>query len=381
MANPEHLNLLKQGVKEWNEWRDSHPNIKPDLSKADLSWVDLRVADLSRANFSRADLRYADLTRANLIRANLSHAHLLSANFDDARIDEANLSSAYLYSANLNLAKLSRANLSSANLQNANLSKAYLAQAVLNKAMFGGTVLAFIDLSRVMGLGDIKHMAPSELSNHTIHLSQGMLPEVFLRGCGLSDWEIESAKLHQPGLSNEEINDILYKIHDLRAHQAIQINPLFISYSHADSLFVDKIEIYLSQYGIRFWRDIHHATAGRLERQVDRAIRLNPTVLLILSSHSTKSDWVEHEVRLARELEKETKRDVLCPIALDDTWKFCDWPERLREQIMEYNILDFSNWHSHSTFDRMFGRLIEGLNLFYKKPDDTSDENSLINRK
>jgi hypothetical protein len=95
-------------------------------------------------------------------------------------------------------------------------------------------------------------------------------------------------------------------------------------------------------------------------------MRLNPTVLLVLSSNSVESDWVEHEVRLARELEKELKRDVICPVALDGNWKECGWPERLREQVMEYNILDFSEWNDESEFAPMFTRLIEGLDLFYK---------------
>jgi hypothetical protein len=89
-------------------------------------------------------------------------------------------------------------------------------------------------------------------------------------------------------------------------------------------------------------------------------------VLLILSSESVKSDWVEHEARLARKLEKETGRDILCPVALEDSWKTCHWPERLREQIEEYNILDFSNWKDADSMQRMFTRLIEGLDLFYK---------------
>ena len=118
--------------------------------------------------------------------------------------------------------------------------------------------------------------------------------------------------------------------------------------------------------GVRFWRDVHCVTSGRLETQVDRAIRLNPTVLLVLSTHSVKSDWVEHEARLARKLEIETGRDVLCPVALDESWKTCHWPERLREQIMEYNILDFSAWEDEDQFRRMFGRLIDGLDMFYK---------------
>ena len=113
-------------------------------------------------------------------------------------------------------------------------------------------------------------------------------------------------------------------------------------------------------------RDVHDAKAGRLEKQIDRAIHQNPTVLLILSSNSIRSDWVEHEVRMARALEKELGRDVLCPVALDDSWKSSPWPKRLMEQVMEYNILDFSDWERDTGFRRMFDKLIDGLELFYK---------------
>ena len=34
--------------------------------------------------------------------------------------------------------------------------------------------------------------------------------------------------------------------------------------------------------------------------------------------------------------------------------------------LMEYNILDFLNWQDEATLQRMFTRLLEGLNLFYK---------------
>ena len=104
-----------------------------------------------------------------------------------------------------------------------------------------------------------------------------------------------------------------------------------------------------------------------MEKQIDRAIRQNPTVLLVLSEHSLSSDWVEHEVRTARELEKDLGHDVLCPIALDKSWKSSKWPERIMEQITEYNILDFSEWEDDVKFEGMFRKLIDGLELFYKK--------------
>jgi len=36
MANPEHLAILKQGVKAWNEWRQDCPEIMPNLRSCEL---------------------------------------------------------------------------------------------------------------------------------------------------------------------------------------------------------------------------------------------------------------------------------------------------------------------------------------------------------
>ncbi len=36
------------------------------------------------------------------------------------------------------------------------------------------------------------------------------------------------------------------------------------------------------------------------------------------------------------------------------------------EQIMEYNIFDFSGWKDDVKFEGMFRKLIDGLELFYK---------------
>jgi uncharacterized protein YjbI with pentapeptide repeats len=357
MANQEQLERLKQGVDGWNKWRKENLDIKIDLVEtnlsgaylvdADLRWVDLEGANLSGADLRRATLFGANLASANFRRANLRRAGFHRANFEGADLCRANLSQSILRMANLR----------GANLKGANLKGVHL----------GYTVLGNIDLSETKGLDEVIHGGSSQISSDTLQLSKGKIPEVFLRGCGLNDWEIESAKLYKPGLMAKEVNDIVYRIYDLRANQSIQINPLFISYSHKDGAFVDEIEKHLDEKSIRFWRDIHDAPAGPLEEIVDHAIRQNPTVLLVLSRRSVKSDWVQHEARKARELEIKLRRHVLCPVALDNSWKTCDWPERLREQIMEYNILDFSKWKDEGEFGKMFRKLIDGLDLFYKE--------------
>jgi len=50
MANPEHLEVLKQGVQQWNKWRGQHCRLLPDFSEADLRRADLRGADLGAAD-------------------------------------------------------------------------------------------------------------------------------------------------------------------------------------------------------------------------------------------------------------------------------------------------------------------------------------------
>jgi uncharacterized protein YjbI with pentapeptide repeats len=337
MANQEQVERLRQGVEGWNKWRKENPYVQIDLSKADLMCNNLRGANLTEALLHEAQLGGTILCEANLYAADISFA---------------NLDGTDLYRVHLFRADLRRAILFETNFFN---------------AVLGSTLLVDLDLSETIGLDNISHLCPSQLSTETLLRSKGRIPEKFLRGCGLSEWEVESAKLYRPGLSSKETDDILYRIHDLRVGQALQINPLFISYSHKDSAFVDKVENHLDEKGIRFWRDIHDATAGRLEKVVDRAMRMNPTVLLVLSENSVKSDWVEHEAREARELEKELGRDVLCPVALDDAWEDCKWPERLREQIMEYNILDFSKWKDEGEFEKKFRKLVDGLDLFYKE--------------
>ncbi|MBI5950504.1 MAG: toll/interleukin-1 receptor domain-containing protein [Chloroflexi bacterium] len=352
MADQEQVKLLKRGAKAWNTWRKKNPQVGIDLDEALLNGV--------------------NLNGVNLAGAKLNEALLSDANLHGANLGNASLRGSWLNGTDLSEALLGGAGFNRAELIGANLRKADLKGTDLNHAILGNTIIAQVDLSQACGLESVEHLAPSIIAADAIKLSKGEIPEAFLRGCGLGDWEIESAKLYKPGLSNQDIININYKIFDLRASQSIQISPLFISYSHADAPFVEKLEYRLVEKGIRFWRDIHDMTSGRMEKQVDRAMRQNPTVILILSEKSTRSDWVEHEARLARELEKELGRDVLCPIALDDSWKSAQWPARLMEQIMEYNILDYSKWNDDKAFGQVFNKMIAGLDMFYRPDKESS---------
>ena len=125
MANPEHLEKIKKGVRQWNDWRWIHKwekfkwssrRRKPDLSGADLSGANLSGANLQGANLQGANLQGASLDEANLTEANLRGTTLTGANLTRAKLFEADLGGADLRGANLDNADLSRATLKNATL-------------------------------------------------------------------------------------------------------------------------------------------------------------------------------------------------------------------------------------------------------------------------
>ena len=175
-ANKQHLDLIKQGGKIWNRWRETTPTEIPDLSGANLKKADLRNVDLSEAylvgtnlreatlnwtNFRKANLRKANLSAANLREANLSGANLGWADFSGADLNKASLKNADLCWANLkeaslretdlreaklSWADLREADLRAANLQHANLREAYLSNANFREADLSAADLGDADL-------------------------------------------------------------------------------------------------------------------------------------------------------------------------------------------------------------------------------------------
>jgi uncharacterized protein YjbI with pentapeptide repeats len=134
MANQEHLDILRQGVEIWNQWRKENPSIGVDLREANLTGVNLTEADLKWINFqgadlSKANLRDANLTLGRLTSANLEGASLTGAILHMAILSKANLQSASLFRASLNGANLLEANLSGADLMNASLVNTNLQKA------------------------------------------------------------------------------------------------------------------------------------------------------------------------------------------------------------------------------------------------------------
>lgn len=86
MANPKHLEILKQGVEAWNRWRDSEPYLRPDLRGADLQGVETHGAFLAEADLSGVDFSGRDLSGAQLYYSDFG-----GAKFNGADLTKADL--------------------------------------------------------------------------------------------------------------------------------------------------------------------------------------------------------------------------------------------------------------------------------------------------
>jgi hypothetical protein len=141
MANQEHLDILKQGIKVWNNWRSENPAIEPDLMEADLKEVNFKKEYSSLVVFRGADLRGANLRGADLSGAFLYKADLRGADLSGADLQRASLQEADLREANLSVTNLYRAFLYKADLSEVNLSEAFLVATQAIETNFQGATL------------------------------------------------------------------------------------------------------------------------------------------------------------------------------------------------------------------------------------------------
>jgi hypothetical protein len=318
---------------------------------------------LNEADLSKAYLGWVDFTGASLQAADLSDAILNEVNFSEADLSEAEFSGADLSGANFSKADLRETNLTKANLQRADLNEVLLYETNLDEANVGSTRFGDIDLRGVYGLGTIRHVGPSTLGIDTIERSHGQIPTAFLRGCGLSDLQIEMVKLHNPNLTTEQVVDITYKISELHAGKIIQYYSCFISYCSKDKHFAQRLHDDLQDKGVRCWFAPEDMKIGdKIRPAIDQSIRIHDKLLLILSENSLGSAWVESEVERAFAEEQRRKQTVLFPVRLDEAVMETEaaWAADIRDTR---HIGDFSQWKDHAVYQQAFERLLRNLKV------------------
>ncbi len=321
MANPEHLEILKQGIFVWNQWRVKSPDINPDLRG-----VMLDAAFLVGANFSNTFLAYAAIVNSDAALADFSGAFLKGVNFNETALQQVSLKSAVLTWTNFSHAKLRGADFS--------------------EAALGWTTFGDNDLSQVDGLDSVKHMGPSILGIDTLYHSKGNIPEGFLRGCGVPE-------------------EFITYMRSLTV-QPIQFYTCFISFTEADDAFSERLYNDLQAKGVRCWRWKEDAKWGKtLMHSIDEAVRLYDKLIVICSEQSLNSPAVIREIERALQKEDEQARqgkegEVLFPIRLDD-YIFTGWQHHRKADVIAKTVGDFRQWKSHDDYQKAFDRLLRDL--------------------
>jgi uncharacterized protein YjbI with pentapeptide repeats len=418
MADPDHVKWLERDIKKWNVRREQNPCIKPNLRHADFSFKNLSSANLSNANLGDANLSGANLSNANLSNANLSaailnnaslgNANLTNADLRNADLSNADLSGADSTDANLSNADLNKSDLSGTNFNGANLVCANFADASLRDADFShtdllnanffhadltranfcradltlvdlkgarlcvadlrgakfvnadlshanlegssllNTIFSNVDFTNAKGLKTCIHHGTSAVDHLTLE-KNGSLPEVFLKGVGFSDVAIQ----YMPAIYWEN---------------PIEFFSCFISYSHADKAFAQRLHDTLQGRGIRCWLDEHEVLPGDdIYEAVDRGIKIWDKTLLCCSKDSLTSWWVDNEIATTFQKEqrimKERKEKVLALIPLDlDGFLFSDWTSAKKAQVTERLAADFQGWKSdHDKFEQQIEKVVKAL--------------------
>ena len=415
MANQGHLDILKRGVEEWNDWRVANPEASPDLSKANLSKMDLRDADLTRADLTRADLteaqlRGANLWRANLQETNLTGAYIQRADLRGAQFGRAQLGGAHLSGAQLGGAQLGGAQLTLAHLRETDLREAYLREAHLREAQLQRADLREADLTGT----DLREADLTGARFQQADLREADLTGTDLRGADLSEAHLGGADLHEATLGGtifgnidlSAVNGLEWVVHRgpstigidtlyrsggnipvaflrgcgvpdtfieylpslIGAQDLIQYYSCFISYSSQDEALAKRLYADLQANHVRVWFAPEDLKIGdRIRIGIDESIRVYDKLLLILSKHSLASQWVEQEVETALAKERAAAHAVLFPIRLDDEVMdiASGWPALIRNTR---HIGDFRHWKEHDAFESAFARLLRDLRAAERTP-------------
>jgi uncharacterized protein YjbI with pentapeptide repeats len=237
MPDEEHIIRVQGGSKSWNEWRENHPDVTPDLEGANLARVKLEGASLNRANFRKAYLHEANLLAADLTLANLAEANLREACLRTTDLRAADLSDADLRGADLRKANLSRAILRGTNLEGADLREAELPATELSGANLGKADLRGVNLNGASLAGaDLKGIDLSDA-----HLNRTNLQRANLTVANLKKAELRGADLSQANLSGANLTEV-----DLR--DAVLECALLLSTDLTDSNLIG-----CHVYGISTW--------------------------------------------------------------------------------------------------------------------------------
>ena len=356
MANKQHLDILKQGVEVWNQWRKEHHDIHPNLSGVVLDGAHLNDVRLSFSGLSEASFRNAELRRAYFVSSDLSYVNFSSANLNEAHLDRAKLNRANLSGATLQYTKIRSADLSGANLSGADLSFANLDRTSFNNTNLHETNFSFarlrfaeffnVDLSTARGLDTIIHGGSSHLGVQTLSRSLNKLPAAFLQGTGTPNSMLTYAR-------SQHQNAAVYA-------------ACLLTYTSPDEDFAKQLETDLQTHGVLCKSAPYDVADGEISALICASVPVYDILIVVTSQHSGIGAEATGRalyciVKDAFAREQRGFVPFLFPIHLDKPPQHMPgtWARLLR--LARHQSRDFTRWHDRNAYQPAFDQLLHDL--------------------
>jgi hypothetical protein len=105
---------------------------------------------------------------------------------------------------------------------------------------------------------------------------------------------------------------------------------IFISYSHKDAAFVDRLAVRLAEERVHVWLDRLELQVGdSLTQRIQAALERASAILVVLSPASVESEWCRRELTAGLVRELEERRVLVLPVLIEE----CSIPLFLRDKL------------------------------------------------
>ncbi|MGH7428733.1 MAG: toll/interleukin-1 receptor domain-containing protein [Candidatus Methylomirabilaceae bacterium] len=157
---------------------------------------------------------------------------------------------------------------------------------------------------------------------------------------------------------------------DLEDYRDVASTSVFLSYSHRDEDFATRFRDGIAAKGFRLWFDRAEWSTevtllrfgstepgDEIKEVLTRAIERAHRVVLLLSSNSVGSNWVEWEVDLALRVGQDRHKFLSC--AALETGILADRRAWVGRAVGSDNVHDFTRWQEPSAFEASLRRFME----------------------
>lgn len=329
MSNPEHLKMFEHPDREeWEDWRYHNKDISPDLSGE---------------RFERYFLKHSDFN--NCIISDCLFRQTL---FKTTPFRDTNLVNSVHYYNTYVTCYFVRCDFSGSVFHDCNFRDCYFTECDFSGVEIANISFINCHFSSNKNIDLISSEKSSNIDYKTIFNSDSF-PDKFLISIGTPSEVLT-----------------LYKTYGGKNRRFFRC---FISHSSEDGSFAKKLHDDLQGSGISSWYAPENLKLGeRIRDGLESAINESERIVLVLSSNSIKSHWVESEMETALELERKVgnRQSLLIPITLDEgVWtEDVPWVNMIKR---ERNIGNFSNWEDGNQYRESYLKLLDSLKSMEKK--------------